>query len=94
MLKTNKKYLIEKDGKQINYRYYLDIYTALMNQLGMNHKSHDGRHTLATELDNIEANEVCTKIILGHAIDNITKGVYAHKNLQQLIDTINLVKFC
>lgn len=94
LLKTNKKYLIEKDGKQINYRYYLDIYTNLMELLGMNHKPHDGRHTLATELDNIGANEVCVKIILGHAIDDITKGVYTHKNLQQLIDTINLVKFC
>lgn len=86
--------MIEKDGKKVNYRYYLDEYKDALNKLGMNHYPHDGRHTLATELDNLEANEVCTKLILGHAIDDITKGVYTHKELQQLIDTIDLIKFC
>lgn len=94
LIANNKKYLIEKDNKKLNYRYYLDIFKNIMKQLNMNHTPHDGRHTLATEFDNINANDVCVKIIIGHAIDDITKGVYTHKNLQQLIDTINLVKFC
>lgn len=94
LIRINKKFLIEKDGRQLLYRHYLDIYTSLMNKLGMDHKPHDGRHTLATELDNLGANEVCTKMILGHAIDDITKGVYTHKEFKQLISTINLVKFC
>lgn len=94
MIKTNNNYLIEKEGKRVNYRYYLDKYIEVMNMLNMNHKPHDGRHTLATELDNVGANDVCIKIILGHAIDDITKGVYTHKELQQLIDTINMIKIC
>lgn len=94
LINNNKKYLIEKDGKKINYRYYYDLYTSILKNLNLEHKPHDGRHTLATELDNINANEVCTKLILGHKIDDITKGVYTHKQKQQLIDTINAIKFC
>lgn len=94
LVKQNNKYLIEKDGKQINYRYYYDLYTKILQGLNLDHIPHDGRHTLATELDNANANEVCIKLILGHKIDDITKGVYTHKQKQQLIDTINTIKFC
>jgi len=92
-LSTNKKYLFEKNGEKINYRYYLGKFKEVLKRLGMNHIPHDGRHTLATELDNINANEVCTKIILGHKIDDITKGVYTHKGIDQLVETINQINY-
>lgn len=90
LLLKNNKYLIEKNGKHITYRHYEDIYQDIMKILNLKHLAHDGRHTLATELDNVEANEVCTKQILGHKINDITKGTYTHKNISQLITTINL----
>lgn len=92
-IETNKKYLFEKDGKKINYRYYLDKFKETLEKLEMDHLPHDGRHTLATELDNIKANEVCTKIILGHKIDDITKGVYTHKLIGQLVETVNQINY-
>ncbi len=92
-LETNKKYLFEKDGKKINYRYYLDKFKEILKKLLMDHLPHDGRHTLATEFDNINANEVCVKIILGHKIDDITKGVYTHKLISQLVETINQINY-
>lgn len=92
-LETNKKYLFEKDGKKINYRYYLDKFKEALTKLLLDHLPHDGRHTLATEFDNINANEVCVKIILGHKIDDITKGVYTHKLISQLVETINQINY-
>ena len=90
LLKRNKNFLIELNDKKIQYRRYLDIYKDILNKLNLDHKPHDGRHTLATELDNQHANDLCVKIILGHAVDDITKGVYTHKKVNQLIETSNL----
>lgn len=93
LLNKNKEYLVEKNNKRINYRHYLDIFKKVMVKLDMDHIPHDGRHTLSTELDNIGANVVCTKLILGHAINDITKGTYTHKEISQLVETINQVSF-
>lgn len=93
LITKNKHYLIEKDGKKVNYRYFADKYKSIMEQLQMDHKPHDGRHTVATELDNQGANELCVKIILGHHVSDITKGTYTHKKINQLIATINLISY-
>lgn len=89
LMKGKNKYLMERCNVSISYRRYEEYFRNVMDQLNFNHTPHDGRHTLATELDNINANEVCIKLILGHKIDDITKGVYTHKNRNQLIETIN-----
>ena len=57
----------------------------------MNHLPHDGRHTCSTRLDNAGVAEKTAQLILGHRARNITKRVYTHKTLQQLIDAINLI---
>lgn len=93
LIAKNEYYLIEKNGKQVNYRYFSDKYMSIMRQLQMSHKPHDGRHTVATELDNQNANELCVKLILGHHVDDLTKGTYTHKSVEQLIATINLISY-
>lgn len=57
----------------------------------MKHLPHDGRHTCATLLDNADIAEKTIQLILGHRSANITKRVYTHKTLQQLIDAINRI---
>ena len=63
LLNHNKNFLIESNGKKILYRRYLDIYTNILKKLNLNHKPHDGRYTLTTELNNQNANDLCIKII-------------------------------
>jgi integrase len=63
-----------------------------MKKLDMNHTIHETRHTCTTLLDSADANEMATKRILGHAGDNITRAVYIHKQLADLLKAIDLVK--
>ena len=75
-----------------------------MKKLKMQHSPHDGRYTFAALADNAGMNEVCQKIIMGHVVpdqdgknfktgsnENITKGVYTQKTLQELRAEINKI---
>ena len=78
----------------ISYSTYSKYFKIGLENAGINktkYSPHDCRHTCATMLDNVDANEVCVKLILGHTIQDLTKGTYTHKTTQQLIDTINLI---
>lgn len=75
-----------------SYNNFRNMYTELMKKLDMNHTIHETRHTCATLLDSADANEMATKRILGHAGDNITRAVYIHKQLADLLKAIDLVK--
>jgi integrase len=68
------------------------MYLNLMDELGMDHTIHETRHTCATLLDAADANEMATKKILGHAGTGVTKAVYIHKYLEDLITAIDKVK--
>lgn len=48
-------------------------------------------YTFATILNKKKANPICVKLIMGHKIKDITAGIYTHKNLDDLIETINLL---
>ncbi|MDF2842513.1 MAG: integrase family protein [Herbinix sp.] len=88
------RYLIP-NSKGTKYSYgvfYLDVFTRLMKQLNMNHTPHDTRHTFASLLDRVGANKICIKLLMGHAIPDLTEGVYTHKNLQDLLEAVNLIK--
>lgn len=76
-----------------SYRMLQVRYKTLMKKLGLDHKPHDGRHTFATLMDRYGANQVCTKMIMGHSLSsNITEGIYTHKELSDLLEAVNLIK--
>lgn len=58
----------------------------------MNHLPHDGRHYFATKMDLLGTNELCVKLIMGHIVKDITKDVYTHKEWNNLLKTVNLLK--
>ena len=61
------------NGKEMNYYTYFDVYFKnICEQLQMEHKPHDCRHTFATLMDNAGANKFCIKRIMGHASNDIT----------------------
>jgi integrase len=62
-----------------------------MKAVSMKHTPHEARHTLATLLDRAEVNETTTRMILGHARQGVTKGVYTHKTLADLKKAIDRV---
>lgn len=71
----------------------------------MNHAPHDTLYTFAALADQVEMNEICKKIIMGHSLANkegtafktfktagtsdVTRDVYTEKTLPQLLEAVN-----
>ena len=90
----DRKYLINnKYGNHYSYGSYVESnFRTVMGKLKMQHTPHDARHTFATMMNNAGANEVCTKLILGHSMRNdVTKGVYTHKTPSDLLLEVNKI---
>lgn len=72
------------------YRFYKSMYEPLLAKLNFQeHYPHDGRHTCASALDRAGVNENVTAAILGHSGSTITKDIYIHKHLPELIEAAN-----
>ena len=87
------KYLFEENNNRINYNTFRIKYNKYLEQLNMNHTTHDGRRTLHTELDRVGANKVCINQIFGHKSGDIGDDIYTKKSLEELKETIELVNF-
>ena len=74
------------------YNTFRLMFHEVMKKMNMSHTIHETRHTCATLLDSAGANEMATKKILGHAGTGITKQVYIHKYLSDLLEAIDLLK--
>lgn len=91
---ANRRFLVNnKYGNHYTYGSYVSAnFNTVMNRLQMKHLPHDGRHTFASLMDNVGANEVCLKLIMGHSMRNdVTKSVYTHKTIPQLIEEVNKI---
>lgn len=89
-------YLIERkaDGQICpcqTYDSFRRLWDSAMRAVNMHHTPHECRHTLATMLDRADVNETTVRMILGHARQGVTKGVYTHKSLADLRKAIDRV---
>ena len=94
MENNNTNYLIHNAfDKQMKYSNYLrEKFEPIMEQLNMNHKPHDCRHTFATLLNNAEANATSIKKLIGHSSFITTEKIYTHKDKEELRKAIDLIK--
>lgn len=92
-LNENNKYLIINDlGKQMKYdNYYREKFIPIMEQLNMDHKPHDCRHTFATLMSNSDANKTAIKKIIGHSSYATTEKIYTHKDIEELRKAVDLI---
>ena len=60
------------------------IWAPLMDSLGMDHLPHDTRHTCATLMERAGVDLLHRKLILGHAVEDITEGRYTHVSREAL----------
>ncbi len=77
----------------INYEQYRYSYKKIMKQLNMDHKPHETRHTFISRAKEAVVDEYCLKLIVGHAIDDLTERVYTHRQLEQLRTEISKIKY-
>ena len=88
------EFLFTINNDKIDYdKQFLPSYNAFMEKLGMEHKTHDGRKTLHSELDRLKANKVCVNKIFGHKSGDIGNDTYSKKGLEELKNTIELVDY-
>lgn len=85
-MNTKNEYLIVNfKGEQMKYdNYYREKFKPIMEELGMNHKPHDTRHTFATLLSNADANKTSVKKLIGHNSYTTTEKFYTHKDIEEL----------
>ncbi len=60
-------------------------------ELSMEHGFHECRHTTASLLNRYGAKELSIKKILSHSSQDLTKDVYTHVTVDELITAINLI---
>ena len=91
--KNNTEYLISNAKRsQMQYsNYRREKFDNIMEKLRMEHNPHECRHTFASLMDSAGANKLCIKRIMGHASQDITDKVYTHKDIQELIDSVDLL---
>ncbi|MFT9496300.1 tyrosine-type recombinase/integrase [Anaerosolibacter sp.] len=87
------EYLIvnHENKKMSYYNYYEEKWKPLMEQLGMNHKPHDCRHTFATLMNNADANQTAIKKLIGHSSFATTEKIYTHKDIEELRKAIESI---
>ncbi len=92
-LSQQSNYLIcTPDKKHFTYQNYVDSYwNPLMNDLNMQHRPHDTRHTCISMLTEKEVDERVIKSIVGHKGQGITETVYTHLELPIKLEAINRI---
>ena len=91
--RKNDAYLISLNGKKIYKSQYYAYWHEVMKEIGAEGKTpHEARHTFETLLDNANGNRKCIDLLMGHKSQDTGNRVYNHKTIQQLRDTIALLK--
>ena len=87
------EYLLSSpDRVGFKYRNYYDSYwTPLMNSAQMNHTPHDTRHTCISLLTEAGVDERLIQQIVGHKGANVTRSVYTHVDIANLLEAINKI---
>lgn len=93
MERTNTDYLYPT---QEGYEYKLDyfcrtVWDPYMQESGLNHYTHDGRHTLATVMEKSGIDKLHRQLILGHSLTDVTDKVYTHVEPETLVRDINSI---
>lgn len=79
-------------GSKMTRDYFLEnIWYPAMRKYKLEHLPHDTKHTCETLLDRAGVNENCRKMILGHQRQGVTDAVYTHKDVVDLLDSVNAI---
>ena len=85
-------YLFSYQGKKISQTQYYQFWGEVMGKIEADKTPHEARHTFETRLDNAKGNRKCIDMLMGHKSKDVGNRVYNHKTIQQLKETINLLK--
>lgn len=91
----NEFLFVNSRGDRLRYESYSNWYREIKEKYSFfkKHTAHECRHTLRSEMDRLNINEVIINLIIGHKSDDVGKEVYTHKDLEELKAAINLVTY-
>lgn len=87
---------IRRDGELLNISVpqLRKEFEAYCESHGMSHTPHDTRHTFSMLCDHFGVRESDKKRMLGHAFQDVTNGVYGHRDVEDLRTEINKILIC
>ena len=92
LMKSSGDYLLDHNGHRYSRSGFLNfIWAPAMQIIQAYHLPHDTRYTCASMMDRAGVNENAKRTILGHVKDGVTNKVYVQKDLQDLLDAINMI---
>ncbi len=86
------KYLFSYQERKIPQHQYYTFWKEVMTKIEADKTPHEARHTFETMLDNAGGNRKCIDMLMGHKSKDVGNRVYNHKTIEQLRDTIELLK--
>ena len=89
----DKKFLFDENGQKIPTHHFYNDWNDTMNSLKMKHIPHETRHTFATYLDRINANDVCKDRLMGHTSVGTRRKVYTNKEIEELREIIEKIEY-
>lgn len=92
LIEQGNEYLITYNGKKFSQSNYYKCWNEVMRKINADKTVHEARHTFETNLDNAKGNRKCIDMLMGHKSKDVGNRVYNHKTIQQLRDTISLLK--
>lgn len=81
-----------QQGTFMTYDKYRGRFNKIMLRLKMKHRPHETRHTFITLAKQAGMDEYILKLIVGHAISDVTEKVYTHRTVEQLHEEISKIK--
>ncbi len=92
LVEQGNEYLFSYQGKKFSQAKYYEMWSVVMDAVGEDKTPHEARHTLETRLDNAKANKKCIDMLMGHKSKDVGNRVYNHKTVEQLRESIELLK--
>lgn len=92
LVEQDTPYFFSYQGKKISQSQYYKFWGEVMEKIDADKTPHEARHTFETNLDNAGGNRKCIDMLMGHKSKDVGNRVYNHKTVDQLRDTINLLK--
>lgn len=81
-----------QQGTHMTYDKYRRRFEKINKKFNMTHRPHDTRHTFITKAKTANVNDYIIKLVVGHAVEDITEKVYTHRTIEQLKSEISKIK--
>lgn len=73
-----------QQGTYLTYDKYRGRFKKVMKRVNQAHKPHDTRHTFITKGKYYKMDDYILKMIVGHAINDVTEKTYTHRVIEEL----------